>query len=42
MRSRWAKYLKRYHMMHHFKTPQARYGVSSPVWDVVFRTKPAE
>lgn len=41
MRSRVAKYLKRYHMMHHFKTPQARFGVSSPLWDVVFGTKPA-
>jgi sterol desaturase/sphingolipid hydroxylase (fatty acid hydroxylase superfamily) len=41
MRSRAMKYLKRYHMMHHFKTPSARYGVSSPVWDIVFRTKPA-
>jgi sterol desaturase/sphingolipid hydroxylase (fatty acid hydroxylase superfamily) len=41
MRSGYLKYLKRYHMMHHFKTPSARYGVSSPVWDVVFRTKPA-
>ena len=41
MRSRVAKYLKRYHMMHHFKTPQARFGVSSPVWDIVFGTKPA-
>jgi sterol desaturase/sphingolipid hydroxylase (fatty acid hydroxylase superfamily) len=40
---RWGvlKYLKRYHMMHHFKTPQARYGVSSPLWDIVFGTKPA-
>jgi sterol desaturase/sphingolipid hydroxylase (fatty acid hydroxylase superfamily) len=42
MRSGVGKYLKRYHMMHHFKTPQARYGVSSPAWDVVFRTKPAD
>ncbi len=42
MRSGVLKYLKRYHMMHHFKTPQARYGVSSPLWDIVFRTKPAE
>lgn len=42
MRSGVLKYLKRYHMMHHFKTPQKRYGVSSPLWDVVFRTKPAE
>jgi sterol desaturase/sphingolipid hydroxylase (fatty acid hydroxylase superfamily) len=41
MRSGYLKYLKRYHMLHHFKTPSARYGVSSPVWDVVFRTKPA-
>jgi sterol desaturase/sphingolipid hydroxylase (fatty acid hydroxylase superfamily) len=41
MRSGVAKYLKRYHMMHHFKTPSARYGVSSPIWDVVFRTKPS-
>lgn len=36
------KYLKRYHMQHHFKTPEQRFGVSSPLWDVVFRTKPAE
>ena len=27
MRSRAMKYLKRYHMMHHFKTPNARFGV---------------
>jgi len=36
------KWLKRYHMQHHFKTPQQRYGVSSPLWDVVFQTKPAD
>ena len=36
------KYLKRYHMQHHFKTPDQRYGVSSPGWDVVFHTKPEE
>jgi sterol desaturase/sphingolipid hydroxylase (fatty acid hydroxylase superfamily) len=41
MRSRAMKYLKRYHMMHHFKTPSARFGVSSPAWDIVFKTKPA-
>jgi sterol desaturase/sphingolipid hydroxylase (fatty acid hydroxylase superfamily) len=34
------KALKRYHMQHHFKTPDARYGVSSPLWDVVFSTRP--
>lgn len=36
------KTLKRNHMMHHFKTPGLRYGVSSPTWDVVFGTNPEE
>lgn len=40
MRSGVGKYLKRYHMMHHYKTPDQRFGVSSPLWDVVFGTKP--
>jgi len=35
------KYLKRYHMQHHYKTPNQRFGVSSPLWDMVFGTKPA-
>jgi sterol desaturase/sphingolipid hydroxylase (fatty acid hydroxylase superfamily) len=42
MRSPVARYLKRYHMKHHYKTPNLRYGVSSPLWDIVFGTKPAE
>jgi sterol desaturase/sphingolipid hydroxylase (fatty acid hydroxylase superfamily) len=42
MRSGWAKFVKRYHMLHHYKTPDARYGVSSPLWDYVFKTAPAE
>jgi sterol desaturase/sphingolipid hydroxylase (fatty acid hydroxylase superfamily) len=41
MRWRILKYLKRYHMMHHYKTPDQRFGVSSPLWDIVFKTKPA-
>ncbi len=41
MRSGYLKFIKRYHMQHHYKTPDRRYGVSSPLWDVVFRTKPA-
>jgi sterol desaturase/sphingolipid hydroxylase (fatty acid hydroxylase superfamily) len=40
MRSRFAKFLKRYHMQHHYKTPNARYGVSSPIWDYIFGTMP--
>ncbi len=36
------KYLKRYHLRHHYKTPNMRFGVSSPLWDVVFKTKPPD
>ncbi len=42
MRSGYAKFIKRYHMQHHYKTPNQRFGVSSPIWDYVFKTKPAE
>ena len=42
MRWGFLKFLKRYHMLHHYKTPDARYGVSSPLWDRVFGTMPAE
>jgi sterol desaturase/sphingolipid hydroxylase (fatty acid hydroxylase superfamily) len=42
-RTRWGKYLKAYHLAHHHKHWNAMFGVSSPLWDVVFRTgKPAE
>jgi sterol desaturase/sphingolipid hydroxylase (fatty acid hydroxylase superfamily) len=41
MRSGYLKFLKRYHMQHHFKTPEQRFGVSSPLWDKVFGTMPA-
>jgi sterol desaturase/sphingolipid hydroxylase (fatty acid hydroxylase superfamily) len=27
-------------MEHHYKTPQARFGVSTSMWDEVFRTEP--
>ncbi len=42
MRSGVGRYLKRYHMLHHYKTPNQRFGVSSPLWDIVYGTKPAE
>ena len=38
MHSGYAKYLKRYHMQHHYKDPTMRFGVSSPIWDWVFST----
>lgn len=40
MRSGYLRYLKRYHMRHHYKTPNALYGVTSPVWDYIFGTSP--
>jgi sterol desaturase/sphingolipid hydroxylase (fatty acid hydroxylase superfamily) len=38
----WFRYVRRYHMHHHTQTPNMRFGVSSPLWDIVFGTKPAE
>lgn len=32
------RWLKRHHMRHHYKTPNLRFGVSSPLWDYVFGT----
>ena len=32
-------WLKQYHMRHHYKDDHSGYGVSSPLWDHVFRTK---
>jgi dihydroceramide fatty acyl 2-hydroxylase len=40
MRNRVARYLKHYHLKHHFSGEGGRYGVSSPLWDVVFGTRP--
>jgi dihydroceramide fatty acyl 2-hydroxylase len=37
-RTRLGRYLRRHHMRHHFVTPDARWGVTSPLWDWVFRT----
>jgi dihydroceramide fatty acyl 2-hydroxylase len=34
--------LRRPHMAHHFKTHNAKYGVSTWFWDDVFKTNPAE
>lgn len=31
-------WLRRYHMLHHHSREESRYGVSSPLWDLVFRT----
>src|SRR5438045_2986065 len=31
-------WLKQYHLRHHFKDDHVGYGISSPLWDLVFRT----
>jgi sterol desaturase/sphingolipid hydroxylase (fatty acid hydroxylase superfamily) len=30
--------IRRHHLHHHFRNPKANHGVTSPVWDHVFRT----
>jgi sterol desaturase/sphingolipid hydroxylase (fatty acid hydroxylase superfamily) len=36
---RIGRYLRRYHMIHHYAKPDGHFGVSSPLWDLVFRTR---
>jgi sterol desaturase/sphingolipid hydroxylase (fatty acid hydroxylase superfamily) len=30
--------LRRHHLQHHFGVPHRKFGVTSPLWDVIFRT----
>jgi len=39
MRGRIGAYIKHNHLLHHFQEHNARFGVSTPFWDVVFRTR---
>lgn len=36
MKNSLLKYLKHYHLHHHFKQPKEAYGVTVPLWDWVF------
>ena len=36
------KWLRKYHLVHHFQTPGVRYGITTPLWDHVFRTYPRD
>jgi sterol desaturase/sphingolipid hydroxylase (fatty acid hydroxylase superfamily) len=38
MKSNWGKMVKKHHMLHHYATHEAKWGVSSPFWDHVFKT----
>ena len=37
-RLRLFRYLRRYHLLHHYQTPELRFGVTSPFFDVMFGT----
>jgi dihydroceramide fatty acyl 2-hydroxylase len=37
-RLRLLRYLRNYHLLHHYKTPGLRFGVTSPLFDLVFGT----
>jgi|SRR5438477_1630019 len=36
--NRALRFLQKQHLVHHFREPDTRFGVSCPWWDVVFRT----
>ena len=38
-KNRVLKHLRKQHMIHHFRQPNTRFGVSCPWWDWVFRTQ---
>jgi len=37
-RSRYGRFVRRHHMLHHFSQPEHKFGVSTPLWDFVFGT----
>lgn len=38
-KTRYGRWMRRHHLAHHYKTPRANHGVTSPVWDRVFGTE---
>ncbi|HEY2511235.1 MAG TPA: sterol desaturase family protein [Polyangiaceae bacterium] len=40
MHSSFLRLLKKHHMLHHHADHDGGFGVSSPLWDVIFRTMP--
>ena len=39
-KSAWGKLLRRHHLTHHHADHDGGFGVSTPLWDVLFRTMP--
>jgi sterol desaturase/sphingolipid hydroxylase (fatty acid hydroxylase superfamily) len=40
MNGRMGKFMKNYHLRHHYNDEHTAYGISTPLWDMVFRTTP--
>jgi len=40
MTSSFGKFLKEYHLKHHYVSPETAFGVSTPIWDYLFFTTP--
>lgn len=40
MNNRLGKFLKHYHLRHHYNDEHTAYGISTPLWDILFRTVP--
>lgn len=38
MKGKISSFLKKYHLVHHYLNPDSGFGVSTPLWDFVFRT----
>lgn len=38
MTSKVGRYLRKYHLQHHYSSEASKYGVSSPLWDYIFGT----
>jgi sterol desaturase/sphingolipid hydroxylase (fatty acid hydroxylase superfamily) len=38
----YLSFIRKYHWRHHVQTPELRFGVTSPLWDIVFGTRPKE
>jgi 4-hydroxysphinganine ceramide fatty acyl 2-hydroxylase len=38
LREKVGLYLKKHHLRHHFAEPDENFGISSPLWDIVFGT----
>ena len=34
----WHRFVRRYHLAHHFQDPDSRFGVSQPLWDIILRS----